>query len=90
MNSSGGFRSTSRGGTGQVPRLRLGPEAAARNIPSGPQQRIGGGPLVSPNVGSSSGGGSQIAGLYDLEETLGEGHYAVVKSARHVFRAQKE
>lgn len=27
----------------------------------------------------------QIAGLYDLEETLGSGHFAVVKSARHVF-----
>ena len=26
-----------------------------------------------------------IAGLYDLEETLGKGHFAVVKSARHVF-----
>ena len=27
----------------------------------------------------------QIAGLYDMEETLGSGHFAVVKSARHVF-----
>ena len=26
-----------------------------------------------------------IAGLYDMEETLGKGHFAVVKSARHVF-----
>ena len=25
---------------------------------------------------------SMIAGLYDLEETIGEGHYAVVKLAR--------
>ena len=89
MNPAGGFRGLPKGGTGQVPRLRLGPEAAARNIPSGPQQRIGGGPLVSPSVGSSSGGGSQIAGLYDLEETLGEGHYAVVKSARHVFTGER-
>ena len=30
-----------------------------------------------------------MAGLYDLEETLGEGHYAVVKSARHVFTGEK-
>ena len=28
---------------------------------------------------------SQVAGLYDMEETLGQGHFAVVKSARHVF-----
>ena len=31
----------------------------------------------------------QIAGLYDLDETLGEGHYAVVKLARHVFTGEK-
>ena len=30
-----------------------------------------------------------IAGLYDLEETIGEGHYAVVKLARHVFTGEK-
>ena len=28
---------------------------------------------------------SKIAGMYDLEETLGSGHFAVVKSARHAF-----
>ena len=28
---------------------------------------------------------SKIAGLYDMEKTLGAGHFAVVKSARHVF-----
>ena len=28
---------------------------------------------------------SKIAGLYDMEKTLGSGHFAVVKSARHVF-----
>ncbi len=28
---------------------------------------------------------SKIAGLYDMERTLGSGHFAVVKSARHVF-----
>ncbi|KAK3871647.1 hypothetical protein Pcinc_023206 [Petrolisthes cinctipes] len=31
----------------------------------------------------------KIAGLYDLEETLGRGHYAVVKLARHVFTGEK-
>jgi len=31
----------------------------------------------------------KIAGLYDLEETIGEGHYAVVKLARHVFTGEK-
>ena len=30
-----------------------------------------------------------MAGLYDLEETIGEGHYAVVKLARHVFTGEK-
>ena len=33
--------------------------------------------------------GGQMAGLYDLEETIGEGHYAVVKMARHVFTGEK-
>lgn len=31
----------------------------------------------------------KIAGLYDLEETLGSGHFAVVKLARHVFTGAK-
>lgn len=31
----------------------------------------------------------KIAGLYDLEETLGVGHFAVVKLARHVFTGEK-
>ena len=31
----------------------------------------------------------KIAGLYDLEETIGEGHFAVVKLARHVFTGEK-
>ena len=34
-------------------------------------------------------GRNMIAGLYDLEETIGEGHYAVVKLARHVFTGEK-
>jgi len=36
--------------------------------------------------GSSDG---KIAGLYDLAETIGKGHYAVVKLARHVFTGEK-
>ena len=31
----------------------------------------------------------KIAGLYDLEETIGKGHFAVVKLARHVFTGEK-
>lgn len=31
----------------------------------------------------------QIAGLYDLEDTIGRGHFAVVKLARHVFTGEK-
>ncbi|XP_030373831.1 SNF-related serine/threonine-protein kinase [Scaptodrosophila lebanonensis] len=31
----------------------------------------------------------KIAGLYDLEETLGSGHFAVVKSARHIFTGER-
>ncbi|XP_069460369.1 SNF-related serine/threonine-protein kinase-like isoform X2 [Ambystoma mexicanum] len=31
----------------------------------------------------------KIAGLYDLEGTLGKGHFAVVKLARHVFTGEK-
>ena len=56
-----------------------------------PRNRIGGGKAASPIA--ISGGGKQqrqqIAGLYDLEETIGEGHYAVVKLARHVFTGEK-
>ena len=33
--------------------------------------------------------GSQMAGLYDLEETLGKGHFAVVKAAKHVFTGER-
>ncbi|KAJ8973742.1 hypothetical protein NQ317_004381 [Molorchus minor] len=32
---------------------------------------------------------SKIAGLYDLECTLGKGHFATVKLARHVFTGEK-
>ena len=31
----------------------------------------------------------KIAGLYDLGETIGRGHFAVVKLARHVFTGEK-
>lgn len=31
----------------------------------------------------------KIAGMYDLEETLGSGNFAVVKLARHVFTGEK-
>uniref|UniRef100_A0AC35TMB6 Protein kinase domain-containing protein n=1 Tax=Rhabditophanes sp. KR3021 TaxID=114890 RepID=A0AC35TMB6_9BILA len=32
---------------------------------------------------------SNIAGLYDLEKTIGKGHFAVVKLARHVFTGER-
>ncbi|KAI6203335.1 Leucyl-tRNA synthetase [Aphelenchoides besseyi] len=32
---------------------------------------------------------TRIAGLYDLEHTIGKGHFAVVKLARHVFTGEK-
>ncbi|CAH2239307.1 jg6877 [Pararge aegeria aegeria] len=50
------------------------------------------------NCGSGVGGGvpitvgaydTKIAGLYDLLDTLGSGHFAVVKLARHVFTGEK-
>jgi serine/threonine protein kinase len=43
---------------------------------------------VKMNQTSSSYDG-KIAGLYDLEKTLGRGHFAVVKLARHVFTGEK-
>lgn len=48
---------------------------------------------VDGGTGASPGGGgpagSKIAGMYDLLETLGRGHFAVVKLARHVFTGEK-
>ncbi|CAD6186170.1 unnamed protein product [Caenorhabditis auriculariae] len=32
---------------------------------------------------------ARIAGLYDLEHTIGQGHFAVVKLAKHVFTGEK-
>lgn len=73
--------------------------------PGTPGHGLGGhGKPGSPNTAAThhhhSGGGSlafrqtgvydgKIAGLYDLEETLGRGHFAVVKLARHVFTGEK-
>ncbi|KAG5839783.1 hypothetical protein ANANG_G00208630 [Anguilla anguilla] len=37
---------------------------------------------------SKSGYEGKMAGLYDLDRTLGKGHFAVVKLARHVFTGQ--
>ncbi|KAL0968245.1 hypothetical protein UPYG_G00264260 [Umbra pygmaea] len=37
---------------------------------------------------SKSGYEGKIAGLYDLDRTLGKGHFAVVKLARHIFTGQ--
>lgn len=31
----------------------------------------------------------KIAGLYDLDRTIGKGHFAVVKLARHVFTGEQ-
>lgn len=44
------------------------------------------------NNGTSVASGTydtKIAGLYDLLDTLGSGHFAVVKLARHVFTGEK-
>ena len=30
-----------------------------------------------------------MAGMYDLEHTIGQGHFAVVKLAKHVFTGEK-
>lgn len=38
---------------------------------------------------SKHGYDGKIAGLYDLEDTIGRGHFAVVKLARHVFTGEK-
>ena len=85
MSCSGG--ENTRGRSRQVPRLPLGP-AANRATAGSANQRIGG--IPPPSIaGGNSGGCTQIAGLYDLGDTLGEGHYAVVKSARHVFTGER-
>ena len=77
---------TSRSGNTSKPpgdnmRKTLQPEAS-RFAPGGAIQRIGG-------TAISAGSSAKIAGMYDLKETLGEGHYAVVKSARHVFTGER-
>ncbi|XP_026325121.1 SNF-related serine/threonine-protein kinase [Hyposmocoma kahamanoa] len=40
-------------------------------------------------VGAGGAYDAKIAGLYDLLDTLGSGHFAVVKLARHVFTGEK-
>ncbi|XP_016149416.1 SNF-related serine/threonine-protein kinase-like [Sinocyclocheilus grahami] len=40
-------------------------------------------------AGIKRGDDGKIAGLYDLDKTLGRGHFAVVKLARHVFTGEK-
>uniref|UniRef100_A0A182NLI6 SNF-related serine/threonine-protein kinase n=1 Tax=Anopheles dirus TaxID=7168 RepID=A0A182NLI6_9DIPT len=50
------------------------------------QRTFGGGLSAASRAGVYDG---KIAGLYDLEETLGSGHFAVVKLARHVFTGEK-
>ncbi|KAH0619400.1 hypothetical protein JD844_000012 [Phrynosoma platyrhinos] len=42
--------------------------------------------MAGPGRSCSEG---QIAGLYDLEGTLGKGHFAVVRLARHVFTGER-
>lgn len=49
----------------------------------------GGGSIGIRSAGSGGVYDGKIAGLYDLEETLGRGHFAVVKLARHVFTGEK-
>ncbi|KAK1804623.1 hypothetical protein P4O66_020610, partial [Electrophorus voltai] len=45
-------------------------------------------PPRSTMAATKSGYEGKIAGLYDLDRTLGKGHFAVVKLARHVFTGQ--
>lgn len=61
------------------------PRARARTPPFSMQRSFGGLSAAS-RAGVYDG---KIAGLYDLEETLGSGHFAVVKLARHVFTGEK-
>nr|XP_021146511.1 SNF-related serine/threonine-protein kinase-like isoform X2 [Columba livia] len=46
-------------------------------------------PDTTAMAGVQGCGEGKIAGLYDLEHTLGKGHFAVVKLARHVFTGQR-
>ncbi|XP_061208213.1 SNF-related serine/threonine-protein kinase-like isoform X2 [Neopsephotus bourkii] len=45
--------------------------------------------LCAAMAGAQGCSEGQIAGLYDLGRTLGTGHFAVVKAARHVFTGQR-
>ncbi|KAI6241420.1 Kinase domain protein [Aphelenchoides fujianensis] len=50
------------------------------------EQQKSGGLRRNSSVGINE---TRIAGLYDLEHTIGKGHFAVVKLARHVFTGEK-
>lgn len=55
-----------------------------------PQPSAGASLSPSPAMaGFKRGYDGKIAGLYDLDKTLGRGHFAVVKLARHVFTGEK-
>lgn len=45
-------------------------------------------PQLEPKT-SRSINNARIAGLYDLQKTIGKGHFAVVKLASHVFTGEK-
>lgn len=45
--------------------------------------------LETPKNSESISSESNIAGLYDLERTLGSGHFATVKLAKHVFSGER-
>ncbi|XP_071958442.1 uncharacterized protein [Antedon mediterranea] len=45
--------------------------------------------MMTHQKGSSLAPDSKMTGLYDIKETLGRGHFAVVKLARHVFTDEK-
>ena len=71
-------------------------ESSSRNKASGTES----GPSLGQSSASASGSGSgqfaflrredqQVHDLYEFEQTIGQGHYAVVKLARHKFSNEK-
>ncbi|XP_046396239.1 SNF-related serine/threonine-protein kinase-like [Ischnura elegans] len=62
------------------------PTGRQRQHHQSPGQQVG---VMSPGSLVAGAYDGKIAGLYDLEETLGRGHFAVVKLARHVFTGEK-
>ncbi|KJE96447.1 snrk protein [Capsaspora owczarzaki ATCC 30864] len=83
-SSSGGSSSSSSssggGGVGAAAGGMMGSTGAAQGVAGGT-----GVPGMRP-LGSSSG---EFVGLYDFKETLGRGHFAVVKLAEHVFTGEQ-